>query len=388
MSTNLQPINFGGPREANVASLTAELDALWQSTADAEGRETVTRACALTLLIYTESEKEASEISQLVGALTLQNPCRALILVVQPDESPAGLSASISAVCQLPAPGVKQVCCEHVTLVARGERVHDVDKVVIPLMVSGLPVGLWWRAGCPLQFNYFGKVLRYIDRVYVDSEWYPHPESDLPALAKAIRKSSSPAAITDMNWSRITTWRELAAACFDSIEARSYLNRISEIRIVYRGASADSPHCVAQSLLFTAWLGSRLGWNPAGVDASASAAPESRNGERDRLFKFKGKQGEIRVEMVPGKAGPRCSSGFLSIEMKSAGDGPAVFTLICGDESKCVITRVKLPGQPPRERTAHLQVFDEVALLNEELKFSSRDRVYEEALDMIAFMTA
>jgi glucose-6-phosphate dehydrogenase assembly protein OpcA len=380
LSANLQPVTLGGPRTANIAFLPAELDALWQSTADAEGRETVTRACALTLLIYTESEEGAREVSELVGALTLQNPCRALILVVQPNESPAGLSATISAVCQLPAPGVKQVCCEHVTLVARGERVHDLDKVVLPLMVSGLPVGLWWRAGCQLHFNYFGKILRYIDRVYVDSEWHAHPETDLRALAKAIQEASSPAAITDMNWARITPWRELAAACFDPVERRPYLDAINLVRIEYRARGTDSPDCRAQALFFTAWLAERLGWKPAGIAVNE-------DGEGKREFNFKGRQGDIQVQLSPGQSGPKCSSGFLSIEMETAGDAPAKFSLVCGAKSRSVATRVEIPGHPLHESTAHLEVFDEVGLLNEELKFSTRDRGYERVLAMVTSMT-
>src|SRR5439155_4604061 len=120
LSQNLEPVALGAPREANVAALAAELDALWRSAAgESAGHAAVTRACALTLLIFTESEDAAREVSNLLGALTLQNPCRALILVVRPEDKPAGVSAWISAVCQLPAPGEKQVCFQHVTVVAR-----------------------------------------------------------------------------------------------------------------------------------------------------------------------------------------------------------------------------------------------------------------------------
>ena len=117
MPDTSQNITPGESREANVSALAAELDALWRSAGkDDEGRHPVTKACALTLLVYTESDEAAREVSNLIGALTLQNPCRALIMVVRPDDSPAGLSARVSAVCQLPAPGEKQVCCEHVTI--------------------------------------------------------------------------------------------------------------------------------------------------------------------------------------------------------------------------------------------------------------------------------
>ena len=55
---------------------------------------------------------------------------------------------------------------------------------------------------------------------------------------------------------------------------------------------------------------------------------------------------------------------------------------------KSVVTRLELPGRLSVERIVHLAVPDEVELVNEELKYARRDRIYEEALAMIARMTA
>lgn len=386
MSQNLEPVTLGEPREANVAALSAELDALWRSASgDSSGHAAVTRACALTLLAFTESEEGAREVSNLLGALTLQNPCRALILVVRPEDQPAGLTAWISAVCQLPAPGEKQVCCEHVTIVARGDRVQDLDKVVVPLMVSGLPVGLWWRAGGATRIEQFEKILRYVDRVYVDSEWFPDPEAGLPSLAEVIRKSSGRTAITDLNWARLTPWRELAADCFDSPDTRPYLNRINEVWIEYREGTSKLNHCFGQGLLFVAWMACRLGWEAGKALPGEEGRPRTGEGQ-GRAFRFQGQPGEIRVHLVPHSGGPACSSGFLSVELTATGKSAATFSLICGSDSRSVVTHIALPGHPLLERTSCLEVFDEVGLLNEELKFSSRDRIYEEALAMVASM--
>jgi glucose-6-phosphate dehydrogenase assembly protein OpcA len=387
VSQNLEPVTLGEPREANVASLSAELDALWRSASgDSAGHAAVTRACALTLLVFTESEEGASDFSNLLGTLTLQNPCRALILVVRPEDQPAGVTAWISAVCQLPAPGEKQVCCEHVTIIARGDRVLDLDKVVVPLMVSGLPVGLWWRVGRATQIEQFEKILRYVDRVYVDSEWFPDPEAGLPVLAEVIRKSSGRTTITDLNWARLTPWRELAAECFDSSDTRPYLNRINEVWIEYRKGAPKVNHCLGQGLLFAAWMAGRLGWEAGGALPGGEGRPGTVEGQ-GRAFRFQGRPGEIRVHLVPQSGGPACSSGFLSVELTATGKSASTFSLICGSDSRSVVTRITLPNRPPVERTSCLEVFDEVGLLNEELKFASRDRIYEEALVMVASMT-
>src|ERR1700730_13625058 len=126
MTTALQSLTNGEPRAASVADLESELLALSRPTAeDAEG---VTRACALTLQVYVESEEAGREVSSLVSELTLQNPCRAIVIIAEPDGAPAGLAAWISAHCHLPTASEKQVCCEQVSIRARGEAVQALDN--------------------------------------------------------------------------------------------------------------------------------------------------------------------------------------------------------------------------------------------------------------------
>ena len=55
-------------------------------------------------------------------------------------------------------------------------------------------------------------------------------------------------------------------------------------------------------------------------------------------------------------------------------------------EEGIVRTSAAMPGRAPLERTARLAVLGEVELVNEELKFPERDRVYEDVLSLIARM--
>ncbi len=387
MSDAVSSLIAGEPREANVSALNAELAALWRSAAEeSESHNAVIRACALTLVIYTESEEAAHDVSQLLGALTLQNPCRALIMVVRPDDSPAGLSAWISAVCQLPAPGEKQVCCEHITIVARGDAVRDLDKVVVPLMVSGLPVYAWWRTGCTTQPEPFENIMRYVDRVILDSGLFLHPATDLAAVSERIQAAGGQRAICDLNWARITPWRELLAQCFDSEDTRPFLQRINEVRIEYSEGGANLHASLGQSLLFTAWLASRLGWQPTALERREATSEVHKGESVGRPYSFTGQAGDIQVELIPRRGGRECAAGFLSLELKTAGDPPATFWLACGGDLNVVITRIEMPGRQPIERTVRLRVLDEIGLLNEELKFPNRDRLYEEVLGAVALM--
>jgi len=121
LAGTIEPIGLGEPRAADVADLEAELSALWRSAAeDSAAKNVVTRACTLTLLIYVESDEAADEVNNLVAEVTRQNPCRAIIMMLEPEASPSGLEAWVSAHCHLPVAGEKQVCSEQITIRARG----------------------------------------------------------------------------------------------------------------------------------------------------------------------------------------------------------------------------------------------------------------------------
>ena len=139
MGGTLQEFALGEPRPANVGEIEAGLSAMWRSAAESSGGESaVTRASALTLLVYVDCEESAREVSNLIAEVTRQNPCRAVVMVMDPKGSPPGLMASVSAHCHLAPEGEKQICSEQITLNARGETGPELISVVLPLTVSGL----------------------------------------------------------------------------------------------------------------------------------------------------------------------------------------------------------------------------------------------------------
>ncbi len=380
MSPALEFFASGEPRPASAADLEAELSLLWRSHAeDAESRHAVTRASALTLLVYVENEEEGRKVSNFIPEVTRQNPCRAVILVAEPEAKAPELKAWVSAHCHLGTGEQKQVCCEQVTLVARGEAVKELENSALSLTVSYLPVYLWWRAD---RFNlpgHFAQILRVANRVLVDSRRFAEPGADLQALARFLEQHSERVACTDLNWARITPWRELTAQCFDSAERRPWLDCLNEIQIEYAsGAGAGavpqgetSPLPSAQALLFTGWLASRLNWQPASQRSSEG---------QGRLFLFKSKQSEVRVHLVPCAESGKGPGVFIALEMKCEGASPARFSLRAAHDAGSVVTRAQIPGRPPVERTARLEIPTELELLNGELQFSCRDRVYESSV--------
>jgi glucose-6-phosphate dehydrogenase assembly protein OpcA len=380
LAGTIEPIGLGEPRPVNVADLEGELSALWRSAAeDPAAENAVMRACTLTLLIYVESDEAANDVTSLVAEVTRQNPCRAIIMMLEPEAPTSGIEAWVSAHCHLPVAGEKQVCSEQITIRARGEAGQGLPSVVLPLTVSGLPIFLWWRAGSFSPPPYFDGILRVTQHVIVDTARFSPGSRSLQDLAAWVHKSSAKVQLKDLNWNRITPWRQLIAQCFDSPERRPYLDRLSEVRIEYELDSARLVTQRAQGLLLAGWLASRLGWEFLKSERQDESQP--------RTFFFKSPSGPVRVVRNLKRVDNACGVCF-TIELMAEGKPAARFSFSRGPDGKVVKTLAEVPGALPIGRSVRLEVLDEVEILNEELKMGVRDRLYEEALTVVARMIA
>ncbi|MBZ5670405.1 MAG: glucose-6-phosphate dehydrogenase assembly protein OpcA [Acidobacteriia bacterium] len=378
MKDTLQEIASGEPQPANVAEIEAGLSAMWRSAAEGVAPESaVTRATALTLLVYVDHENAARDVSNLIADVTRQNPCRAIVMLMEPQASPAGLTATVSAHCHIPVAGEKQICSEQITLHARGETGPELASVVLPLAVSGLPVYLWWRAGRFVVPAYFDQILRVTQHVIVDSARFSASGNDLRELAAWLEKYSGRIRLSDLNWARATPWRELLAQCFDSPDRRPFLDRIRAVRIEYEMESARLTTQRAQGLLLAAWFATRLGWEFRRAETSGENVP--------RTYYFQAGGREIKVERVVRKVEGGGSGVCFSLELEADG---ARFAFSRGLDGKVVRTLAEVPGLAPLGRIVRIEVLDEVEILNEELKVGGRDRVYEAALALVARMTS
>jgi len=373
----LQEFALGEPRPANVGEIEAGISAMWRTAAGASGAESsVTHASALTLLVYVDCQKAAQEVSNLLAEVSRQNPCRAVVMVMDPQGSPPGVTASISAHCHMPVEGERQICSEQITLNARGETGPELASVVLPLTVSGLPIYLWWRAEDFAMAPYFDQIVRVTQHVIVDSARFAATGADLRALAAWIEKHSGRIRVSDLNWARTTPWREVVAQCFDSPDRRPYLHRISEVRIEYEMESARLSTQRAQSLLLTAWLATRQKWQ--------FQRSESRGENMPRALYFQTDGREVKVERVLRKVEGGGAGVCFSFVIEADG---ARFSFSRGPDGKVVQTLAEVPGLPPIGRTVRIEAGDEVEILNNELMLVGRDHVYEEALALVAKMT-
>ena len=367
MSDTLE-LGFAEPRPADVAEIEAAIAAMWRSAG--EGADSpVTRATALTLLVYVDSPEAGEDISNLIAEVARENPCRAIVMLVEQADSPVGITASVSAHCHLSAESGKQVCSEQITLRTRGAAGPELVSVVLPLTLSGLPIYLWWRAGNFAIPEAFNPILRVTDHLVVDSARFRQPGADLHRLAASLAGWAGRVRLSDLNWARATPWREVVAQSFDSPTRLPFLDRVRELRIEYEVQSTRLAIQRAESLLLSAWFASRLGWSFQRAEALGE----------ERTLHFHAGRGEVKVTWVAKEvAGGGCGHCFSFI---IAAEG-ARFAYSRGTDGKVVQTLAEVEGLPPMSRTVRIEVRSDAELLSDELMLSGHDVVYEQVLSL------
>ena len=165
-------------------------------------------------------------------------PSRTIMLLPRPDE-PDGLHSRISLQC-FPTGG-SEVCTELVELELCGSRADVPASVVVPLLLSDLPVFLRWRGLPPFGDPTFERLAALVDRLVVDSrEWDGGLHACYGSLAQHF---GDHLAVSDIVWARTQDWREALAAAWPGIA------EADEVEV--EGPEADA-------LLLAGWLRSRL----------------------------------------------------------------------------------------------------------------------------------
>jgi glucose-6-phosphate dehydrogenase assembly protein OpcA len=312
------------------------------------------RASVLNLIVVTD-EESAAEVTRSVSNIAGRYPSRALVLISDPAEQESNLNFQLAAFCSDRGGGA-QVCAEQVTIHAEGAPAKHLESLAGPLLVSDLPVFLWYPGPFSPSSPEFAGMAALADRIILDSAAAEDCELSLREIAGLLEEEETPA-IGDLQWVQLSPWRSLVAELFSSPERAGELGRLTGIEIQH------APDGECRALLFTGWLASTLGWSM--VDSTRTG-----NG---REVRFSGPSGEITAGMSP--ASP--DAPFRQVRLFSEDYGFEVARSRDLSEARTAVTR---DGEPLAERTVHLGTFDLGVLLGEELRYRGRDEIYERAL--------
>lgn len=265
----------------------------------------------LTLIVVTD-EKRVAEAEAAATTAAAAHPCRLLVVVRRQilEAHQPRLDAEVLIGGRL-GPG------ESVVMRMYGRLGLHAESVVLPLLAPDAPVVTWWHGEAPDKIAY-DPLGVLADRRITDSAAAENPLEALRTRAKDYAPGD-----TDLAWPRITWWRGLLAAAFDTVEETPTGGRVI--------AEARDP----SACLLAGWLGARLGTT---IDV------ESNGGAGIR---------EVQVDL---------------------GDAPPL-RVARRDSRSAVISR---EGRP--DRIMPLGERDQGDLLAEELRRLEADQPYAEAL--------
>lgn len=370
MSTSTQP---PAGSWIDVAAIERELTALWQQASDEDEHSGVIRSSILNLLVFVPEASEARKVDDILTEITAAHPSRAVLMLVDREASESILNAEVTSRCTLPTGSSKQVCCEQVTITAAGSGVTELPSTLAPLLLSDLPVYLWWRAVPRIEDKaLFRKLADISDRVIIDSSLFNQPHRDIASMATVLRDTPRWTAISDLNWARLTAWRALLAGFYDVREYRPLLDQLDHVVIEYAPPSIDTSAISPRALLLGGWLTSRLGLSLRPDAAKKAAASHSfacsSNDGRDISIEF----AETKREIEPGH--------LALVTFHSATDESMLFSVRRSADGNRIETTVSRGDEKSSERVLSYEGLSESELIGKEIQILGHDRVYEQAV--------
>jgi glucose-6-phosphate dehydrogenase assembly protein OpcA len=424
---------LGSSRKVRMRDSEAELTRLWETAGDearARGTGGIMRLRELNLVIYATGEDTADLVSSVIPRLTQRHPARAIVLLELPDSgsepgagagpaaevtplgSTAGsapnehptpepaLDAWVTAACYLTHDGGRHVCWEQVTVPARGEAARLLHAAAMSLLVPDLPTVFWWPGEPDFESHAFRRLGEVSDMVIIDSTGFRDPISGLGSVARVVYDGSRNFGLADLNWSRLTPWRDMTAEFFDDPIRLPWLSRIRRVEVSYgaEGPGSGSDHHLGspagRALLFVGWLAARLGWAAAGEweetgdGVGVRLRPRTPGANAD----VSGETPDVLVVLRRGQDPCGPLGGLVGVTLEIDADvkgAPGALLSVVHSPDGCVCAvRVSEGGSDVLIRTFDVTPLPEDQLLADELDYPGPDPVFEESLLAAASLAA
>jgi glucose-6-phosphate dehydrogenase assembly protein OpcA len=226
-------------QDTSIAEIERELARLRGSVTN-EGPESNMRTSVMTHCAWVPPEWLERAEATLEG-MAERHPSRTMLLIPMPDE-PNGLDAQVSVRCF--DSGDRHICSEVIEIYLRGNRTLAPASIVLPLLISDLPVFCRWRGEPTFGEPAWEQMVGVVDRLIVNSSEWSRPR--FAELATFFDLT----AISDITWSQLHPWRVALARCWPQIQEQ-------EIHI--RGP-------LAEATLLHGWLTTRLNRGVAAIE--------------------------------------------------------------------------------------------------------------------------
>jgi glucose-6-phosphate dehydrogenase assembly protein OpcA len=244
----------------NPEKILKDLSQLWTSLGEDEkkqGKPTVLRACAMTLIVVTDEEDEdALATSQTLVDLMHTHPSRAIVIRVAAGPE-SEVTARVLAQCWKPFGKAQQICSEQIEIQATPDRWPDIKPIILGIMVPDLPVVVWCRQKSALRRDEnadrhegLEALFALATKVIFDTRG-PNPPEAIEILGSW---KNGGRIVADLQWTRLTPWREAIAGAFDDPQLMALRKQFQTIEIVH-----SEPTPPSSAFYLGGWLRHDLG---------------------------------------------------------------------------------------------------------------------------------
>lgn len=223
---------------SSLRELERELTELRAASAE-PGAPPRLRASVMTHIAWVPEQWVEAATGTLAG-LAERHPSRTIMLFPRPDDPRDVLEGEVDLRCFVRGGQQREVCSEVVSVRLCGRRASAPASVVMPLLVSDLPVFLRWRGPLPFGASELEQLVGVADRLVVDSREWPDACAGLARLPELFDRI----AVSDIAWARAEPWRSGVADLWPDVAEASALR-----------VAGPEP----EALLLRSWLSARLG---------------------------------------------------------------------------------------------------------------------------------
>lgn len=387
-------------KRVRIEEVDMVLSSLWKMSVDnmRTGPNLNVRTSVFNLVICTPDIESAHYVSKLLRELSSTHLARATIAILESDEqAPDSMDSWVALRCFSMISDLMRHCFEQATLLASGKAMRAVSNTLPRILKTQLPTYLWWIGDTTsVDDAIFRDVAELCQRVIVDSATFFQPEQDIHALSSYC-KSTPLVALRDLNWGRLTPWRQLMAQFFDVTEYLPFLAGVEKIEIEHAAAPLATPSVSkgggvspnpTAALLLTGWLKARL--NLELVHESELNQHETASGTYQWLLNLPDSQKQAVLQVRPHVQSdlPPGSLSLVRLTCKSE-DKLARFTIKRDSDTEYVLTSVHLANDArPGNAVTLPSRPNESELLHNELEIMGHDQFFEEALQELDLLLA
>jgi len=365
----------GEPLAVPVDAIDKELVELWQSVA--HKKLDLTRVCQFNLLVYSPNEGAYERAAHALTELMHHHPCRAIVLIAEPEAEKNEISAFISV------SGISSdnpIRGEQITVIAKGHAVERLPEVAAALIVGNLPAVLWWQGDLLEENIVFNKLLAASQHLIFDSADGYDTGSTL-SRASALNLHLEKGIYGDLNWLRLSLWRELMAAWLKSPSTAFNSEQVVEIAIEVAAAPEGDAH-FAQPLLLLGWLADQLNWKlhePLTSDKTTAGGSSvfrtSWQNENQEVI------GRITLRKLDAESEEMAAGGIISAQIHLRQNSePLIFSVQRHTDNVPAGIQVTQGEQVISESTSDFFQMSTADLLAHEIDRAAGDQNYEIAL--------